>query len=123
MAHRSLGGGAGFGFAHEQSTCFNVKGKGLVILASCGHRGIVNPVRGALRVSGSEMIHAIVGGFHLVPIADDYVHGNGAALKALNPDYLIPMHCTGTTFYEMAKQEMPGRVPLSSGGTQFTFGA
>ena len=40
-----------------------------------------------------------------------------------HPDYLIPMHCSGTAFYEMAKQELPGRVPLSSTGTRFVFGA
>jgi 7,8-dihydropterin-6-yl-methyl-4-(beta-D-ribofuranosyl)aminobenzene 5'-phosphate synthase len=46
-----------------------------------------------------------------------------AALKEIDPDYLIPMHCTGSTFYEVAKQALPGRVLLSSTGTRFTFGA
>lgn len=32
------------------------------------------------------------------------------------------MHCTGTTFYEVAKQELLGRVLLSSTGTRFTLG-
>jgi 7,8-dihydropterin-6-yl-methyl-4-(beta-D-ribofuranosyl)aminobenzene 5'-phosphate synthase len=110
-------------FQHEQATCFNVKGKGLVVLTSCGHRGIVNSVRGAMRVSGINKIHAVVGGFHLMPMPDGYVRDTVAALKELNPDYLVPMHCTGTPFYEMAKQEMAGRVLLSSTGSKFVFGA
>jgi 7,8-dihydropterin-6-yl-methyl-4-(beta-D-ribofuranosyl)aminobenzene 5'-phosphate synthase len=110
-------------FLHEQATCFNVKGKGLVVMTSCGHRGIVNSVRSAIKVSGISKIHAIMGGFHLMPMPDDYVRSTVAALKELNPDYLIPMHCSGTTLYEMAKQEMPGRVLLSSTGTRFVFGA
>lgn len=110
-------------FQHEQATCFNIKGKGLVVLTSCGHRGIVNSVRGAVQVSGIRKIHAIVGGFHLMPMPDEYVRSTVAALKEMNPDYLIPMHCSGTAFYEIAKQEMPGRVLLSSTGTRFTFGA
>jgi len=109
-------------FQHEQATCFNVKGKGLVILTSCGHRGIVNSVRGAIKVSGISKVHAIMGGFHLMPMPEEYVRSTVAELKAINPDYLIPMHCTGTTFYEVAKQELPGRVLLSSTGTRFTFG-
>ncbi len=109
-------------FQHEQATCFNVKGKGLVIMTSCGHRGIVNSVRGAIKVSGISKVHAILGGFHLMPMPQEYVRSTVAALKEINPDYLIPMHCTGTTFYEVAKQEMPGRVLLSSTGTRFTFG-
>ena len=110
-------------FQHEQATCFNIKGKGLVILTSCGHRGIVNSVRSALRVSGINKIHAIVGGFHLMPMPDEYVHSTVMAIKELSPDYLIPMHCSGIPFYEMAKQEMPGRVLLSSTGTKCVFEA
>ena len=109
-------------FQHEQATCFNVKGKGLVIMTSCGHRGIVNSVRGAIKVSGISKVHAILGGFHLMPMPPEYVRSSVAALKEINPDYLIPMHCTGTTFYEMALQALPGRVLLSSTGTRFTFG-
>ena len=110
-------------FQHERATCFNVKGKGLVVMTSCGHRGIVNSVRSAIKVSGISKIHAIMGGFHLYPMPPDYVRGTIVALKEFNPDYLIPMHCTGNVFYEMAKQEMPGRVLLSSTGTRFVFGA
>jgi len=109
-------------FQHEQATCFNVKGKGLVIMTSCGHRGIVNSVRGAMKVSGISKVHAIMGGFHLMPLPLEYVRSTVAALKEINPDFLIPMHCSGATFYEVAKQELPGRVLLSSTGTRFTFG-
>ena len=110
-------------FQHEHATCFNVKGKGLVVMTSCGHRGVVNSVRGAIKVSGISKVHAILDGFHLMPMPEDYVRSTVAALQEFNPDYLIPMHCTGTTFYEVAKQALPGRVLLSSTGTRFTFGA
>jgi len=30
---------------HEHATCFNLKDKGLVVISSCGHVGIVNSVR------------------------------------------------------------------------------
>lgn len=85
-----------------------------MIMHSCGHRGIVNSVRGAMKVSGTSKVHAILGGFHLMPMPPEYVRSTVAALKEINPDHLIPMHCMGTTFYEVAKQEMPGRVLLSS---------
>ena len=110
-------------FQHEQATCFNLKGKGLVVLTSCGHRGIVNSVRSAMKVSGINKVHAVLGGFHLMPMPPEYARSTVAALKEINPDYLIPMHCSGTTFYEIAKQELPGRVPLSSTGTRFVFGS
>jgi len=109
-------------FQHEHALCFNLRGKGLVVLTSCGHRGVVNSVRAAMKVSGVSKVHAVIGGFHLAPMPADYVRGTVAALKELNPDVLVPMHCSGPAFYEIAKQEMPGRVLLSSTGTRFTFG-
>lgn len=110
-------------FQHEQATCFHVKGKGLVVLTSCGHRGIVNSVRGAIKVSGISKVHAILGGFHLMPTPREYVQSTVAALKEIDPDWLIPMHCSGNAFYEAAREALPGRVLLSSTGTRFTFGA
>lgn len=38
-------------FEHELATCFNVKGRGLVVLTSCSHRGVVNVVNRAIEVS------------------------------------------------------------------------
>jgi 7,8-dihydropterin-6-yl-methyl-4-(beta-D-ribofuranosyl)aminobenzene 5'-phosphate synthase len=48
---------------HEHATCFHLKGKGLVVISSCGHVGIVNSVRQAMEVSGVDKVHAIMGGF------------------------------------------------------------
>jgi 7,8-dihydropterin-6-yl-methyl-4-(beta-D-ribofuranosyl)aminobenzene 5'-phosphate synthase len=83
----------------------------------------VNSVKGAMKVSGVSKVHAILGGFHLMPMPLEYVKSTVAALKEINPDVLIPMHCSGSTFYEVAKQELPGRVVLSSTGSRYTFGA
>jgi hypothetical protein len=33
------------------------------------------------------------------------------------------MHCSGETFFEMAKAALPGKVVRSSTGTTFGFGA
>ena len=57
---------------HEHATCFYVKDKGLVVLSSCGHVGIVNSVPQAQEVSGVSRVHAIVGGFHLGPAPKEY---------------------------------------------------
>jgi 7,8-dihydropterin-6-yl-methyl-4-(beta-D-ribofuranosyl)aminobenzene 5'-phosphate synthase len=109
-------------FQHEHATCFNVKGKGLVVITSCGHRGVVNSVKAAMKVSGVDKVHAILGGFHLVPHPPEYVSQTVAGLKQIRPDYIIPMHCTGEKFLAVAQQEMPGNVIRSSTGTRYTFG-
>jgi 7,8-dihydropterin-6-yl-methyl-4-(beta-D-ribofuranosyl)aminobenzene 5'-phosphate synthase len=34
-------------FRHEIATAFNLKGRGLVVLNSCSHRGVVNAIKQA----------------------------------------------------------------------------
>jgi 7,8-dihydropterin-6-yl-methyl-4-(beta-D-ribofuranosyl)aminobenzene 5'-phosphate synthase len=48
---------------HEHATVFNVKDRGLVVLSSCSHRGIVNATKQAMAVSGVTKLHAVLGGF------------------------------------------------------------
>jgi 7,8-dihydropterin-6-yl-methyl-4-(beta-D-ribofuranosyl)aminobenzene 5'-phosphate synthase len=108
---------------HEHATCFNIRGKGLVVISSCGHVGIVNSVRQAQQVSGIQKVHAIVGGFHLGPAPADYLKEVMAEIKKLEPDVLIPMHCSGLNFLLEARQQMPGSVINTSTGSKLTFSA
>jgi 7,8-dihydropterin-6-yl-methyl-4-(beta-D-ribofuranosyl)aminobenzene 5'-phosphate synthase len=108
-------------FRHEIATAFNLKGKGLVLLTSCSHRGVVNAIKQAQATSGIEKVHALIGGFHLAPYQDDYVQRTVAALKEINIDYVIPLHCTGEPFYDKARAEMPDRILRSYTGTRFVF--
>jgi 7,8-dihydropterin-6-yl-methyl-4-(beta-D-ribofuranosyl)aminobenzene 5'-phosphate synthase len=110
-------------FRHEIATAFNLKGRGLVVLTSCSHRGVVNAIRQAQAASGVDKVHAVIGGFHLAPYKEDYVRETLASLKAIDLDYLIPLHCTGEPFYEMAKAEMPAKLLRSYTGTRFVFAA
>lgn len=108
---------------HELGTAFNVTGRGLVVIGSCSHRGIVNTVRRAQAVSGIGKIHAIVGGFHLVPPQTrDQAMETLALMQAIDPDYIIPGHCTGETFIAAALAAVPQKVIRSVVGASFIFG-
>lgn len=108
---------------HEHATCFNVKDRGLVVISSCGHVGIVNSVRQAQEVSGVQKVHAILGGFHLGPAPADYLNQVVAEIKKLEPDVVIPMHCSGNNFISAMRQQMPDRLLVSTTGSRVTFGA
>lgn len=107
---------------HEHATCFNIKDKGLVVISSCGHAGIVNTVRQAQQVSGIQKVHAIVGGFHLGPAPKDYLTQVVAEIKKLEPDVLIPMHCSGLNFVAEARAQMPNNLLVTTTGSRITFG-
>jgi 7,8-dihydropterin-6-yl-methyl-4-(beta-D-ribofuranosyl)aminobenzene 5'-phosphate synthase len=108
-------------FGHELATAYNLKGRGLVVLTACSHRGVVNTIKQAQAVSGVTKVHAIIGGFHLAPYADDYVRQTIAALKEMDVDYVIPLHCSGEVFYDLAKSEIPTKLLRSYTGTRFVF--
>jgi 7,8-dihydropterin-6-yl-methyl-4-(beta-D-ribofuranosyl)aminobenzene 5'-phosphate synthase len=108
-------------FQHELATAYNVKGRGLVILTSCSHRGVVNTIKQAQAASGVTKVHAVIGGFHLAPYTENYVRQTIAALKEMDIDYVVPLHCSGEEFYELAKAEMPTKLLRSYTGTRFVF--
>ena len=108
---------------NEHATCFNLKDRGLIVISSCGHTGIVNSTRQAMKVSGIQKVHAIVGGFHLFPADDAYLRQTVAELDALQPDVVIPMHCSGPGLLASLHALMPGRLVPSTTGSEFTFGA
>jgi 7,8-dihydropterin-6-yl-methyl-4-(beta-D-ribofuranosyl)aminobenzene 5'-phosphate synthase len=110
-------------FRHEIATAFNLKGRGLIVLTSCSHRGVINAIKQAQATSGVKKVHAVIGGFHLAPYDADYVRQTIAALKDIDIDYVIPLHCTGEPFYDMAKAEMPSKLLRSYTGTRFVFSA
>ena len=107
---------------HEHATCFNVKDRGLIVISSCGHVGIVNSVRQAQEVSGVQKVHAVVGGFHLGPAPPDYLNQVIAEIKKLEPDVVVPMHCSGNNFIQAVRQQMPDKLLVSTTGSLITFG-
>jgi len=107
---------------NEHATCFNVKDRGLVVISSCGHAGIVNSVRQAIEVSGVSKVHAVMGGFHLFPADDDYLRRVVAEMRAMNVDVVIPLHCSGPGMITAMREMLPDRLLTSTTGTEFTFG-
>ena len=43
-------------------------------------------------------------------------------IKALNPDVVIPMHCSGLNFVQEATAQMGDRVLVTTTGSRLTFG-
>jgi 7,8-dihydropterin-6-yl-methyl-4-(beta-D-ribofuranosyl)aminobenzene 5'-phosphate synthase len=68
-------------------------------------------------------VHAIVGGFHLGPAPADYLKQVIGEIKALDPDVIIPMHCSGDNFIRAVRDNMPDKLIVPSTGARLTFGA
>jgi 7,8-dihydropterin-6-yl-methyl-4-(beta-D-ribofuranosyl)aminobenzene 5'-phosphate synthase len=123
-AEKNIGAYLPDDFDHEIATTYLVKDRGLVVLTSCSHRGVINAVRQAQEVSGVDKVHAVIGGFHIVPpLGDDYIRDTIAAFTEIAPDFIMPAHCTGDRFYDLARAALGDKVIHSAVGTRFVFGA
>jgi 7,8-dihydropterin-6-yl-methyl-4-(beta-D-ribofuranosyl)aminobenzene 5'-phosphate synthase len=107
---------------HEHATCYNVKDRGLVVMSSCGHVGIVNSAKQAQEASGVQKVHALLGGFHLGPAPADYLNQVMAEIKRLDPDVIVPMHCSGDNFIRAVREQMPDKLLVATTGSRLTFG-
>lgn len=109
-------------FIGEQTLLAHVRDRGLVVLTSCSHRGIVGICRHAARVSGVPKIHAVVGGFHLSGLDAERIDRVVEALRGFEVEYLVPQHCTGAEALVRLAQRLGDALVVSSTGSTFTFG-
>ncbi len=108
----------------DQALIANVAGKGLVILTGCGHAGIVNICRYAQRLTGETRVHAVLGGFHLNgPLFEPIIPATLDALEQLEPDIVVPAHCTGWRAVHAIAARFPWQFIQNSVGTTFHLAA
>ena len=102
----------------------NIRDRGLVIISGCAHSGIINTVNFARELTGIEKVYAIVGGFHLTgPDWSDITLLTTEALNDINPEYIVPTHCTGRKAIMYMEMEMPHQFLLNMSGTTLLFSA
>lgn len=107
-------------FSHEQHLLVEEGGKA-VLLAGCGHLGIVNTLRAAKRHLG-RMPDAVFGGFHLfelepgAPESERLIAATAGALSEGNTVYYTG-HCTGDWAYDRLKETLGDRLRPMHGGT------
>jgi 7,8-dihydropterin-6-yl-methyl-4-(beta-D-ribofuranosyl)aminobenzene 5'-phosphate synthase len=106
----------------EQALVVHVRGRGLVVLTGCGHAGAVNIARHAMRLTGVDRLHALLGGFHLSgPAFEPVIEPTVAAFAGMAPDVLVPAHCTGWKAQYRLAAALPEAFVPNAVGTSFTF--
>ncbi len=109
-------------FHDDQGLAIHIKGKGLVVIGGCCHSGIINTVKHIQEVTGISKIHSILGGFHLTgPIFETVIDSTIKEIKKIDPDIVIPMHCTGWKAINRFAELLGEKFILNSVGTSYTF--
>jgi 7,8-dihydropterin-6-yl-methyl-4-(beta-D-ribofuranosyl)aminobenzene 5'-phosphate synthase len=106
----------------DTALVMNLRGKGLIILTGCAHAGIINTVYHACKVTGENKVHVIMGGFHLTGTYFEPIIGRVIeAFRQINPNYIVPTHCSGRKAMNAIEKEFPGKFLLNMSGTKLTF--
>ena len=80
----------------DRALVVNLKGRGLVVILGCAHAGLINTVRYAQEVTGVKTVYGVIGGFHLAGLENEkLISQTFVELKQLNPQLIVPCHCTG----------------------------
>lgn len=56
-----------------------------------------------------------------VMASDERIGQTVEGLADLDPEVIVPMHCTGLATIEALQQRLPGRIIYNSAGTQYTL--
>lgn len=106
----------------ERAMILNLKEKGLIIISGCVHAGIINTIRYAQWITGVTNVYAVLGGFHLA--GKEYekrIKPTVNELKRINPQLIIPSHCTGWRAMTIIAKKLPNAFIWNSVGNLYQF--
>ena len=69
--------------------------RGLVIVAGCGHAGVINIIEHARSFLRPARVHALIGGIHLFNAREETLAWTAGKLREYGLENLIGAHCTG----------------------------
>ncbi|MGA7280086.1 MAG: MBL fold metallo-hydrolase [Desulfocapsaceae bacterium] len=107
-------------FLDEQALIIQTP-EGLVIVSGCAHRGIINTIRHAQRITGEERVHTVLGGTHLYPKEQSEVGKSISALMKLGVKNIGVSHCTGLPAAMQLASAFGDRFFLNNTGTVHTL--
>jgi 7,8-dihydropterin-6-yl-methyl-4-(beta-D-ribofuranosyl)aminobenzene 5'-phosphate synthase len=108
-------------FDDDQALAIDLKGKGLLIIGGCCHAGIINTINHICRVLGKKKVHAVFGGFHLSNAEQAAIVQTVERMQQINPELVVPMHCTGWQATHTFAATMPDQFIRNSVGTTYVL--
>jgi 7,8-dihydropterin-6-yl-methyl-4-(beta-D-ribofuranosyl)aminobenzene 5'-phosphate synthase len=89
---------------------------GLIIILGCGHRGMINTIYHAQKITGRKEIQIVIGGCHLIWASTERIYNTIDALKQLDVKRIGVSHCTGMEASAIMAQELGARFFFNNAG-------
>ena len=104
----------------DQAIFFKTE-QGLIIITGCAHRGIINTLHHACKITGIDQIYAVIGGAHLIEASEERINQTIDALQELNIKKIGLCHCTGLRAVSLLLQKFPNQFIDINSGTVLEF--
>jgi 7,8-dihydropterin-6-yl-methyl-4-(beta-D-ribofuranosyl)aminobenzene 5'-phosphate synthase len=95
--------------------------QGLVIILGCAHRGMINTVYHARKITGVNEIQAVIGGSHLIGASEERLWQSIATIQELGVQKLGLCHCTDLPAISILAQEFGENFIFNKAGTSLEF--
>lgn len=105
----------------DDQSLFLKTGLGLVVVAGCAHRGIINTIRHAQKLTGVDRVYMVIGGTHLYRASEAQIALTIAELREVGVRRLGVSHCTGMAPAARLAQEFGDSFFFNNSGTVVTF--
>jgi 7,8-dihydropterin-6-yl-methyl-4-(beta-D-ribofuranosyl)aminobenzene 5'-phosphate synthase len=79
--------------------------RGLVVILGCAHRGMINTIYHAQKITGVTEVQAVIGGSHLIGASEERLWQSIGALRQIGVQKLGLCHCTDLPFISVLAQE------------------
>jgi 7,8-dihydropterin-6-yl-methyl-4-(beta-D-ribofuranosyl)aminobenzene 5'-phosphate synthase len=94
---------------------------GLIVLLGCAHRGVLNTLALARRITGIDKVYLVLGGTHLVSADEGQVERTVAGLRRAGVEWLGVSHCTGPRAAMRLAREFGERFFFNHAGAVLRF--
>jgi len=101
----------------DQALIINAEA-GLVVILGCAHRGIINTLYHAQKLTGRKQISMVLGGCHLIGAPEERIWQTIAALRELGVPRIGISHCTGMTAAAIMAHEFGEGFFFNNAGTR-----
>ncbi|AXQ98150.1 MBL fold metallo-hydrolase [Pseudoalteromonas piscicida] len=107
----------------DMSLVINTK-DGFVLIAGCGHAGIINTMEHIVKTIHSADITTAIGGFHLMSADDKHLAWTAGKLKQFGLKNMMGAHCTGINSLYVLRELMKSnrkQMVVGSVGDSFSL--
>ena len=94
--------------------------EGLVIVLGCAHRGTINIIKYAMKLTGESRIYMVIGGTHLGPASQEQLDKTIQSLKNMQVKRIGVSHCTGQYQAAALSREFGSSFFYNNAGNEIT---